>query len=117
MQEACRKDVERCFGILQAQFAIVKGPCRLWCERDMGSIMKTCVILRNMTIEDERGEKGLDFDFDEPSSSSVTLSRDPSPEFAAFLRRHHAIRDTVKHYQLRDDLIEHLWQRKGENEE
>ena len=26
--EACRKDVERCFGVLQARFAIIRNPCR-----------------------------------------------------------------------------------------
>lgn len=29
-QEACRKDVERAFGVLQSRFAIVKGPVRFW---------------------------------------------------------------------------------------
>ena len=27
-QESCRKDVERCFGVLQARFAIIRNPCR-----------------------------------------------------------------------------------------
>jgi len=29
-QKACRKDVERAFGILQSRFAIIKGPIRFW---------------------------------------------------------------------------------------
>ncbi|XP_028083160.1 uncharacterized protein LOC114284465 [Camellia sinensis] len=29
-QEACRKDVERAFRVLQARFAIVRGPVRSW---------------------------------------------------------------------------------------
>jgi hypothetical protein len=27
-QEACQKNVEQCFGILQAHFAIIQNPCR-----------------------------------------------------------------------------------------
>ena len=30
MQEACRKDVERAFGVLQLRFANIKGPTRFW---------------------------------------------------------------------------------------
>jgi hypothetical protein len=29
-QEACIKDVERVFGVLQSRFAIVRGAARLW---------------------------------------------------------------------------------------
>jgi hypothetical protein len=31
-QESQRKDVERAFGVLQARFAIVRGPTRFWDE-------------------------------------------------------------------------------------
>ncbi|MCH1922784.1 transposase, partial [Shewanella sp. A3A] len=52
-QEAVRKDVERAFGVLQARFAIVRGPARHWDEKTLGYIMKACVIMHNMIIEDE----------------------------------------------------------------
>jgi hypothetical protein len=29
-QEGVRKDVERAFGVLQARFAMVRGPARFW---------------------------------------------------------------------------------------
>ncbi|XP_028105987.1 uncharacterized protein LOC114305064 [Camellia sinensis] len=54
MHEACRKDVERAFGVLQARFNIVNVPARGWSDEDLYYIMKTCIILHNMIIEDER---------------------------------------------------------------
>ena len=57
MQEALRKDMERAFGVLQARFAIVKGPARFWDQEDLYYIMQTCVILHNMIIYYQRGEE------------------------------------------------------------
>ena len=36
-QAAARKDVERAFVILQAQFAIVRGPARFWDQKYFGT--------------------------------------------------------------------------------
>ena len=52
-QEACRKDVERAFGVMQARFTIVRGPARFWDEDTLGQIMRACVIMNNMIVEDE----------------------------------------------------------------
>jgi hypothetical protein len=47
-QEAARKDVERSFGVLQACFAIVRGPARFWSKEQLWYIMQACVVLHNM---------------------------------------------------------------------
>ncbi|XP_028096726.1 uncharacterized protein LOC114296622 [Camellia sinensis] len=54
MQEACRKDVERAFGVLKARLNIVRIPTKGWSDEDLYNIIKTCIILHNMIIEDER---------------------------------------------------------------
>uniref|UniRef100_A0A0D3DSI6 Myb-like domain-containing protein n=1 Tax=Brassica oleracea var. oleracea TaxID=109376 RepID=A0A0D3DSI6_BRAOL len=53
-QEAVRKDVERAFGVLQARFAIVKNPVLFWDTAKIGKIMRACIILHNMIVENER---------------------------------------------------------------
>ncbi|XP_013594769.1 PREDICTED: uncharacterized protein LOC106302917, partial [Brassica oleracea var. oleracea] len=53
-QESTRKDVERAFGVLQSRFSIVKNPALLWDKEKIGRIMRTCVILHNMIVENER---------------------------------------------------------------
>ncbi|XP_024982941.1 uncharacterized protein LOC112519177 [Cynara cardunculus var. scolymus] len=53
VQEACRKDVERAFGVLQARFfAFIRRPCLVW--DIMGRIMINCIIMHNMIVEDKR---------------------------------------------------------------
>ncbi|XP_024178115.1 uncharacterized protein LOC112184051 [Rosa chinensis] len=56
MQESYKKDVEGTFGILQARFAIVRGPARGWDREDLQHIMMTGIILNNIIVDDERQE-------------------------------------------------------------
>uniref|UniRef100_A0A0D3EHY1 DDE Tnp4 domain-containing protein n=1 Tax=Brassica oleracea var. oleracea TaxID=109376 RepID=A0A0D3EHY1_BRAOL len=78
-QEAVRKDVERAFGVLQARFAIVKNPALFWDKIKIGKIMRACIILHNMIVEDERdGYTQFDISvFVQPDSnrSSEVISR------------------------------------------
>lgn len=47
------KDVEHVFGVLQARWAIVRGPDRYWHRKKLKQIMLTSIILHNMIVEDK----------------------------------------------------------------
>lgn len=49
-QEATRKDMERCLGVMQARFEIVSRENGLWNKLEVVRISNTCVILRNLLI-------------------------------------------------------------------
>lgn len=73
VQEACRKDVERAFGVLQIKWRILKN-CH-WMDAEEGNdptgekvsvrkLVLVCIILHNMVVQKERGymEKFDQFD-------------------------------------------------------
>ncbi|XP_076953407.1 uncharacterized protein LOC143627492 [Bidens hawaiensis] len=108
-QESARKDVVRAFGVLQQRFAIIRGPSRMFKVSKLTTIMKACVILHNMIIEDERDDgDNLNFEYDQ-LDDLPELSRDHTTEFMDFIERHLHIRDRSAHHQLQEDLIEHQW--------
>jgi len=45
-------------------FAIVRGPVHLWDEESLGNIMRACIIMHNMIVEDERNEYTDEYDCD-----------------------------------------------------
>jgi hypothetical protein len=110
-QEACRKDVERCFGVLQARFAIIRNPCRQWSMNIIADIMFACYILHNMILDDEQDVPGLENILAPEFGGNVPLRRGLSFEELATSTSEIENKDT--HYGLRGDLIEHLWALKG----
>jgi len=94
-QEACRKDVERAFGVLQARFAIVREPARVWDEETLQLIMKACVIMHNMIVEDE-GIDENDFNYDD-IGEKVKISHDHTPELEEFIQNYKNIQDKETH--------------------
>ncbi|XP_057803242.1 uncharacterized protein LOC131018542 [Salvia miltiorrhiza] len=115
LQEATCKDIEQAFGILQARWAIVKGPSRLWSKEEMSDIMFTCIILHNMMIEDE-GEHATQWEEDADEASSSAASQPhagASPDFRAFVARQASMRDAEMPARLTLDLKEHIWSRFG----
>ncbi|XP_071676483.1 uncharacterized protein [Lolium perenne] len=117
-QEAARKDVERAFGVLQQRFKIVAEPSRLWDQTDMGNVMKACIIMHNMILEDEKGVV-LPFDLNEAlgrsSALPPTMVSGATPLFADVIRRDVQIRDRSMHKRLKHDLVEHIWEKFGQD--
>ncbi|XP_062021009.1 uncharacterized protein LOC133737487 [Rosa rugosa] len=123
-QEGARKDVERAFGVLQARFAIVRGPARFWDKDILKYIMTACIIMHNMIIEDEHDEhehdrrprqmheieKLYDRVADIPR---ISPSLERTPTLMEFIENRHRIRDKQMHTQLQEDLVEHLWKVHG----
>jgi hypothetical protein len=109
-QEAARKDIERAFCVLQARFAIVRGPGRFWDKETLRDIMTTCVIMHNMIIKDEK-DLDLEFFFDNVGTR-VKPARNPD-HIQAFLETYRDIENAGSHKQLQLDLIQHHWMRHG----
>ncbi|XP_048617757.1 uncharacterized protein LOC125589264 [Brassica napus] len=123
-QEAVRKDVERTFGVLQARFAIVKNPALFWDKAKIGRIMRACIVLHNMIVENER-EGYTHFDVSElqqgedtgTSHVDLTYSTDIPSNIANMMSVRTRIRDRQMHQQLKANLVEHLWNKFGRDED
>ena len=80
-QEAARKDVECAFGVLQARFAIVRGPTHFFHLETVKDIMMACIILHNTIVEDERHTYlgANDFDYDQIDDNGLEpVSHNPT---------------------------------------
>ena len=112
-QESVRKDVERAFRVLQTRFAILRGPARNMDKGELGMIMKACVILHNMIVEDERDSYDLAFDYDDVDDNTPqpNVQQAHHPCYAAYLRRVAQIHDPALHARLQSDLTEEIWNR------
>uniref|UniRef100_A0A0D3DZB6 Myb-like domain-containing protein n=1 Tax=Brassica oleracea var. oleracea TaxID=109376 RepID=A0A0D3DZB6_BRAOL len=123
-QEAARKDVERAFGVLQARFAIVKNPTLFWDKVKIGNIMRACIILHNMIVEDERDGytqfNVSEFQQGEDAGSShvdLTYSTDMPSNIVNMMGVRTRIRDKQMHQRLKADLVEHIWRKFGRDED
>ena len=112
-QEACRKDVERAFGVLQGKFSIIAGSTRYWKKEVLHDIMTTCIIMHNMIIEDERDVNAPIRDARPGPQPTVEMVMDENTQFQEFLARNRQIKDKEAHISLRNVLINHIWEHYG----
>jgi hypothetical protein len=97
-QEACRKDVECAFGVLESRWAIIRHPTRAWSIEVMWEVMTVCVIMHNMIVEDGRDDgihdQGWEF------QGELVAPHLGAATFEKFLHVHEEIRDHATHDQL-----------------
>ncbi|CAL8160550.1 unnamed protein product [Prunus armeniaca] len=125
-QEGYRKDVERCFGILQARWLIIRGTALMFDEEILISIMMTCIILHNMIVEDEYDYDALEVYEPDPMNTPLTQiyerpigpSGEPfQPELLVrdgrfmtrMTDRYTKMQSSYIHERRQLDLMEHLW--------
>lgn len=120
VQEACRKDVERAFGALQSRFHMITRPSRLWKPHDLGLVMNACIIMHNMIVESERHKyKGYsermlrELQADDAGPSEQPYQRGGFVPNHVIIENSEAMQNERLHYELRDDLIEHIWTKYG----
>ncbi|XP_048447321.1 uncharacterized protein LOC125480473 [Pyrus x bretschneideri] len=124
-QKRCRKDVERCFGILQVRWAIVRSTARMFDVKALRSTMMTCIILHNMIVEDE-----YDYDIIDEYKPD-TMNNSKTPIYCAhndtedlvqhepfeldgrynqlIAERYTSLQEPYWHCTRQGDLIEHQW--------
>ena len=112
-QEAVKKDVEREFRVLQSRFAIVRGPTRNMDRAELGMIIKVCIILHNMIVEDERDSYDLAFEYEdvEGSIQEPIVRRDHHPCYVAYYHKVVQIHDLELHACLQSYLKQEIWKR------
>lgn len=114
--EAAKMDAERAFRVLHTRWGITQGPVRNWKKEDFCKIMKTCIILHNMIIEDERGTNIESWRPPEDETiSSPEYARDSALLVAYMSSRLSRIHIDGTNMTLRSDLMEHLWSRFGDS--
>ena len=79
----------------------------MWDTETLRNIMKACVIMHNMIVEDEGVVDPTErFDY---GGQNVEPSHENNRTLDEFIEAHKRIRDKETHVQLKEDLIENLW--------
>jgi len=108
-QQFVRKDIERAFGMMLRRFKILRD-CSKRKKALMGRILKACVILHDMILDDERG-LGLDdevLDAEGSPSEAMFHRNEVGQPLAANLQFSDA-HDYAEHIRLRSALARELF--------
>lgn len=114
-QESARKDIERAFGVLKKRWKVISFPSRYWDKEKMHAVMYTCIILHNMILEDEDKAYCQDFNEHDPTLAPEYWTQETPMEQR--IENSNAVRSRETHNMLKADLVEHVWNNRGPNED
>jgi hypothetical protein len=107
-QASARKDVECAFGLLKKRFNILDIPDRSYSQRTLGLIIRACIILHNMIIDDER-DGGYDDNYHTVTSVvAPPINYEASTSLTIILQREAYLTFGLMFSNLQFDLNEHV---------
>lgn len=121
--------MERAFGVLQSRWHILSRPDRFFSKSFMGNIVKCCIILHNMRVEDREDVAGRAFD-EQEEVSNVTMGEEAVPmwgsleqadansvlspgSLAALCELSAFTGNYVEYRNTKTLIMNHLWETKG----
>lgn len=123
-QEATRKDIERCFGVLQRKFLFLAKPIELWFIEEISNSVYACITMHNMMAETrvKRGEaEHPDFhaldDSETPVDTAAEMEEriEAEANLRAAILEAHALDEAAiahqrnRHSSLRLRCVQHRW--------
>ncbi|XP_074377265.1 uncharacterized protein LOC141718780 [Apium graveolens] len=100
----------------KSRFATVRGPTHFWDRANLGRIMRACIIIHNMIVEDERDIYATQFVplpiYDDATNGlpEPNLGEEPFTPHETYIQNSMQMRDKQIHRQLKNDLVEHIFQ-------
>jgi hypothetical protein len=110
-QASVGKDVECAFGLLKKRFNMLAIPGRSYSQRILNLIMRACIILHNIIIDDERVD-----DYDDNYHTVTFIIASPvtykaPTSLTTILQREAHLTSGLTFSNLQSDLIEHVWKK------
>jgi hypothetical protein len=99
MQQAAQKNFERAFSVLEACCRIICRATQFWRKKNLYYILKACIILLNMIVEDEGADASNVAELEEIGQPAL-MSNPCTNEYIVYKHRHRQLSDDSLHYQL-----------------
>jgi len=102
--------------VLHDRFKIIRESARLWDISDLAIIMRSCIILHNMIVEDERdtySQHWTNYDQSKANESNApqVFSTEVLPAFTNHMRARSELRYSNVHHELQAYLVKNMWQK------